>query len=298
MPKLTPLVLAACAITASGITTAGAQSKDRLAIGITDHEGFFIDGKSFSIVPGRTQKELSDLIDKLDAHSLGPGAIIFRMGDKLYIAEAPVAVERYGGSRNDYGGDRYGRDSGGTVADAERDFREWQNSLRRGSDRYGGSRNDYGSDRYGRDSGGTEADAERDFREWQNSLRRGSDRYGGSRNDYGSDRYGRDSGGTEADAERDFREWQNSLRRGSDRYGGSRNDYGSDRYGRDSGGTVADAERDFREWQNSLRRGSDRYGGSRNDYGSDRVYISDPDYVQFKLRQAFEENWGAPIENK
>jgi hypothetical protein len=210
MPRLMSLVFAACAIAGSGIPTVGAQSNDRLAIGITDHEGFFIDGKSFNIVPGRTQKELSDLIGKLDAHSLGPGAIIFRMGNRLYIAEAPVAAERYGGSRNDYG-----------------------------SDRFGGSRNDYGSDRYGRDSGGTVADAERDFREWQDSLR-GNARYGGSRNDYGSDRYG-----------------------------GSRNDYGSD-----------------------------RYGGSRNDYGTDRVYISDPDYVQFKLRQAFEENWGGPIEDK
>ena len=52
--------------------------------------------------------------------------------------------------------------------------------------------------------------------------------------------------------------------------------YGSDRYGSD-------------------RYGSDRYGSDR--YGSDadpqRVYVNDPDYVQYKLKKAFEENWTA-----
>jgi hypothetical protein len=99
-------------------TLVGAQSTN--AIGLADKEGIFIDGRSMSILPGRTKEELADLLRRLDTRSLGPGTIIFRSGDRLYIAESPATVERYGGSRNDYG-----------------------------SDRYGGSRNDYGTDRYG-----------------------------------------------------------------------------------------------------------------------------------------------------
>jgi uncharacterized protein YqgQ len=65
---------------------------------------------------------------------------------------------------------RYGsdRDTGGTVAQAERDFQDSQRLLRR-----------YGSDR---DTGGTVAQAERDFQDSQRLLRRyGSDRNGSDR---------------------------------------------------------------------------------------------------------------------
>jgi hypothetical protein len=179
MRKSRSVTIAAAAIGVGLAIPTFANAQSTNTIRLADEEGIFIDSKSFSILPGRTPEELAGLLKMLDARSLGPGAVIFRSGDKLYIAEAPGAVERYGSSR----------DRSGPPIDpqAERDWREWRESLRLGSGsaRYGGSRNDYGSDRYGRDSGGTEADAQRDWREWQDSLQRGygANRYGGSRND-------------------------------------------------------------------------------------------------------------------
>ena len=126
MRQLTPLLIVATAIgvMSSGSTHAIAQSKDMVSI--ADNDSVYIDGKSFSIVPGKAKGDVSLQIKMLDAHDLGPGAIIFRSGDKLWIANAAPVVpgmsDRYGSDRRDYGSDRYGSD-----------------------------RRDYGSDRYGAD---------------------------------------------------------------------------------------------------------------------------------------------------
>src|SRR5215472_8635494 len=185
MTKLKALLIGAGAIVliSGPVSVAVAQS----ALSIGDNDSVLIDGSSLTVVPGKGKGDASALIRKLDAQALGPGAVIFRSGDKLYIADAGrlegvrLGSDRYGGSRNDYGGSR--NDYGGSRNDY-------------GSDRYGGSRNDYGGSRndYGSDRyGGSRND------------------YGGSRNDYGSDRYGgsrNDYGGSRNDY-------------GSDRYGGS-----------------------------------------------------------------------------
>jgi len=172
------------------------EAQSTNAIRLADREGIFIDSRTFSVLPGRKSEELAGMLRMLDARSLGPGAIIFRAGDTLYIAEAPMAADRSGGSRNDSG-----------------------------TERYASSRSDYDNDRYGPPP---DPQAERDWRAWQESLRLGynSNRYGGSRNDYGSNRYGRDSGASTAQAERDWRDWQDSLRanNANPRFGGSRND--------------------------------------------------------------------------
>ena len=175
MRRLRALLIVATAsgVMSSAATRAIAEPKDMVSI--ADNDSVYIDGRSFNIVPG---KDVSLQIKMLDAHDLGPGAIVFRSGDKLWIANAAPVVPGM-------------------------------------SDRYGSDRRDYGSDRYGSDR--------RDY---------GSDRYGSDRRDYGSDRYGSD-----------------------------RRDYGSDRYGADQ--------------------------------ATQRVYISDPEYAQFRLRKAFEDNWTA-----
>ena len=196
MTKVKALLIGAGAVLLISDPVSVAVAQSALTIG--DNDSVLIDGNSFMVVPGKGKGGASTLITKLGAQALGPGAVVFRSGDKLYIAGAgPIegvrlGSDRYGGSRNDYGSDRYGG--------SRNDY---------GSDRYGGSRNDYGSDRYGgrRNDYGSDryGGSRNDY---------GSDRYGGSRNDYGSDRYG--------GSRNDY---------ASDRYGGSRNDYGSDRYG-------------------------------------------------------------------
>ena len=182
MRRLKALTVAAIAVGVGvGIPAfVGAQSTN--AIVLADKEGIFIDSKSFTILPGRTKEELAGLLSKLDARTLRPGAIIFRAGDQLYLAEPPGTADRYGGSRNDYGTDRYGGSRNDYGSDR---YGGSRNDY--GSDRYGGSRNDYGSDRYG----GSRNDYGSDrYGGSRNDY--GSDRYGGSRNDYGSDRYGSD----------------------------------------------------------------------------------------------------------
>ena len=181
-------------------TLAVAQSKS--ALSIADNDSIYVDGRSFKIIPGNAKGDASALIRQLGARDLGPAAIIFRKGDKLYVAADPLNQQRYGSDRRDYGSDR---DESASPAQAERDWREYQQSLRQNR-----NRRDYGSDRY---------------------SAYGSDRrdYGSDRRDYGSDR---DESASPAQAERDWQEYQQSLRQSRNQRGSSsdRRDYGSDRY--------------------------------------------------------------------
>ena len=149
MIKHASLLIVAAVVGLAPIVPAFAQSKD--ALSIANNDSVLIDAKSFRMVPGNAEGDAAALIKKLDAKDLGPGAIVFRSGGKLYMAAAPSDQQRFGSDR--YGSDRYGSD-------------------RYGSDRYGSDR--YGSDRYGSDRYGSD--------------RYGSDRYGSDR--YGSDRPG------------------------------------------------------------------------------------------------------------
>ena len=211
MTKLKTLLIGTGAVVLISAPVSLAVAQSALSIG--DNDSVLIDGNSFTVVPGKGKGGASTLITKLGAQALGPGAVVFRSGDKLYIAgTGPIegvrlGSDRYGGSRNDYGSDRYGGsrndygsdrgDRGGIKIGPLGQCFDPRGCDDYPSGRYGGSRNDYASDRYG--------GSRNDY---------GSDRFGGSRNDYGSDRYG--------GSRNDY---------GSDRYGGSRNDYGSDRYG-------------------------------------------------------------------
>jgi len=190
MTKLKSLLIgtAAVVLISAPVSLAVAQS----ALSIGDNDSVLIDGNSFTVVPGKGKGGASTLITKLGAQALGPGAVVFRSGDKLYIAgTGPIegvrlGSDRYGGSRNDYGSDR--GDRGGIKIGPLGQCFDPRGCDDYASGRYGGSRNDYGSDRFG--------GSRNDY---------GSDRYGGSRNDYGSDRYG--------GSRNDY---------GSDRYGGER----------------------------------------------------------------------------
>jgi hypothetical protein len=50
-------------------------------------EGIFVDGKTFKIAKGKAKGDPSAQMAKLGAKEVGPGAIVFRYNDKLYIAE-------------------------------------------------------------------------------------------------------------------------------------------------------------------------------------------------------------------
>ncbi|HKA70961.1 MAG TPA: DUF4344 domain-containing metallopeptidase [Xanthobacteraceae bacterium] len=59
---------------------------------IDDSDGVFIDGTTFQIRPGKGKSDAISAIKGLGARELGPGAIVFRSGQKLYIVDAPLRL--------------------------------------------------------------------------------------------------------------------------------------------------------------------------------------------------------------
>jgi putative metallopeptidase DUF4344 len=84
------VVATTLALLAAALPGAGAQAQN--AVGIAEGDGIFIDGRTFEIVRRAGRGEAGDLVKTLAARELGPGAIIFRAGDRLYIADAPEAA--------------------------------------------------------------------------------------------------------------------------------------------------------------------------------------------------------------
>ena len=54
---------------------------------LASNEGIFIDGKTFKIAKGKSKGDPSAQIARLSAKEIGPGAIVFRYRDKLYMVE-------------------------------------------------------------------------------------------------------------------------------------------------------------------------------------------------------------------
>jgi hypothetical protein len=71
------------------------QARSQPAPGtIADQDSVFIDGQTFAIVPGRAKPDAAATIKNLGGRDLGPGAIIYRDGDRLYMLGAPLVLER------------------------------------------------------------------------------------------------------------------------------------------------------------------------------------------------------------
>src|SRR5262245_52414996 len=85
--KSANLVGALLVALAASAGTAAAQAQS--SAGIADKGAVFIDGKTFQIVPGTANDDFAKRVEGMGAREIGPGAIIFRSGDKLYIAGAP-----------------------------------------------------------------------------------------------------------------------------------------------------------------------------------------------------------------
>ena len=67
---------------------------------LANNEGIFVDGKTFKIARGKAKGDPAAQIAKLGAKEVGPGAIVFRYDDKLYMVEgtpvpAPQAMKSF-----------------------------------------------------------------------------------------------------------------------------------------------------------------------------------------------------------
>src|SRR5271166_5584292 len=82
------LGVAAIALVVGPARFALAQSPSQDVIGeLANNEGIFVDGKTFKIARGKAKGDPSAQIAKMGAKEVGPGAIIFRYNDKLYMVE-------------------------------------------------------------------------------------------------------------------------------------------------------------------------------------------------------------------
>ena len=70
-----------------GARLAFAQSQGDVIGVLAANEGIFVDGKTFKIARGKAKGDSSAQIARLGAKEVGPGAIIFRYRDKLYMVE-------------------------------------------------------------------------------------------------------------------------------------------------------------------------------------------------------------------
>jgi hypothetical protein len=96
MSKYTTSVIMSAAVSVSTFATAHAQ---QTVLAIPDNDSVYIDAKSFQVVPGKGKGDAGAQIKDLAARELGPGAIIIRSGNKLYIAEGQTlrgVVTAYG----------------------------------------------------------------------------------------------------------------------------------------------------------------------------------------------------------
>jgi hypothetical protein len=84
MSKYTMSVIMSAAVSVATFATVHAQ---QTVLAIPDNDSVYIDAKSFQVIPGKGKGDAGAQIKDLTARELGPGAIIIRSGNKLYIAE-------------------------------------------------------------------------------------------------------------------------------------------------------------------------------------------------------------------
>jgi len=71
-----------------GLAPSIAIGETQSGLNIADNDSVYIDGNSFQIIPGKAKGEAAVQIKNLPVRDLGPAAIVIRSGGKLYIADA------------------------------------------------------------------------------------------------------------------------------------------------------------------------------------------------------------------
>jgi len=89
-PRTTNIAAAALVALAAAVPTAGIQAQS--IVGLAEGDGIFVDGRNFEILHRNSRSGARDLVNALGAREIGPGAIVFRSGDKLYIVDAPAGL--------------------------------------------------------------------------------------------------------------------------------------------------------------------------------------------------------------
>lgn len=70
----------------AGAQPAGIQ-REGIVTELGNNEGVFVNAKSFQISKGLAKGDATGAIARLGAREISPGAILFRVGEKLYLVE-------------------------------------------------------------------------------------------------------------------------------------------------------------------------------------------------------------------
>ena len=107
------------------MSTQAIAQVQQTARSIGNNESIFIDSKTLTIAQGTSKNDVTAQIAKLGARDLGPGAIVFRANDKLYMVDTVYALndrqQSYGGLNDDRQ-----RSYGGLNDDRQRSYGEAQ----------------------------------------------------------------------------------------------------------------------------------------------------------------------------
>jgi hypothetical protein len=120
------LILSAATIgLISAVSTYALAQAEPPARSIGNNESVFIDGKALTISQSTSRDDVTAQIAKLGARELGPGAIIFRANDRLYIVDVPplptYALNDPADRQRSYGGLYDRQQSYGGLSDADVD---------------------------------------------------------------------------------------------------------------------------------------------------------------------------------
>lgn len=86
----------------TGLIPSIATGETQSGLNIPDNDSVYVDGKTFQVIPGKAKGDTAAQIKSLAARDLGPGAVIMRSGDKLYIADAQTQAAASHGVATDY----------------------------------------------------------------------------------------------------------------------------------------------------------------------------------------------------
>ena len=236
MKKYTVIMSAAVGLLLSVSTFATAQAQQTV-LAIPDNDSVYIDAKSFEIVPGKGKGDAGAQIKDLGARELGPGAIIIRSGNKLYIAEGQTlrgVVTAYAYDPRQYNPSLTGGGSVGYNAQFAYDPRQYNPALTGGG------------------SVGYNAQFAYDPRQYNPALTGGG------------------SIGYNQQFANDPRQYNPAL----------------------TGGGSIGYNQQFANDPRQPQYSPSLTGGGSPGYNAQLMQFAyDPDYVQYKLKKAFEDNW-------
>jgi len=86
-------VIAAAVLLCAGSASVVASRADEVVANLHENAAVFVDARTFEVTPATARAGIRDDVKSLNVRYLGPAAIVFRIGDKLYVASIPLPLQ-------------------------------------------------------------------------------------------------------------------------------------------------------------------------------------------------------------